>query len=76
MGLQVREQSIPLGNADSSSQLYSATRHFSVERMKLLKIPQKRPQYRRDRHHESFLTSLSSHARPDVKSDRHVYLVE
>ncbi len=45
---------------------------LSVEAMRLLKIPEKRPQYRKDRHHENFLTSLSSHVRPDVKENRHV----
>eukprot|EP01084_Bolivina_argentea_P260886 440709_1 len=43
---------------------------YSVETMRLLKIPEKRPQYRKDRHHENFLTSLSNHVRPDVKEDR------
>ncbi len=44
----------------------------SVKTMKLLKMPQKRPEYRKNRSHENFLTPLSSHVIPNVNKDRQV----
>ncbi len=55
-----------------SPYIYLFALFFSVETMRLLKIPEKRPQYRKNRQHEYFLTSLSNHVKSDVKEDRHV----
>jgi lipoate-protein ligase A len=45
---------------------------FRPERMGLLQMPAKRPEYRADRRHEDFLTPLSAHIRPP--SDRHTFV--